>query len=58
MQAAWQTSIHALSQTTVALAALLLWLVVFTPYLLLAASIAFVAYVQLRKRVRGATMAP
>jgi hypothetical protein len=56
--AAWQASVHAFSQTTVALIAIALWLVVFAPYVLIAALVAFAAYAQLRKRLGGVTITP
>src|SRR6202035_434351 len=47
---AWHAALHALSQTTVALIAFLLWLVVFAPYIALVAIAGLVIYAQLRKR--------
>jgi Domain of unknown function (DUF4349) len=47
---AWNAALHALSQTTVALIAFLLWLVVFAPYIALVAVAGLVIYAQLRKR--------
>jgi hypothetical protein len=56
--AAWQAAVHALAQTTLGFVAVLLWLVVFVPYVILATIVLFVLYAQVRKRLGGATMAP
>lgn len=48
---AWHTAMASLAQTTIGLVALLLWIAVFVPYVLLAAALLWLAYAQLRKRL-------
>jgi len=56
LSSAWRGALHAVSQTTVGLIAALLWLLVFVPYVAVAAAVAFVVYGKMRKRLRaGAT---
>lgn len=52
LASAWHAALHALSQLTVGFIAVLLWLVVFAPYLLVAA-LGSLTYTQLRKRMRA-----
>lgn len=54
---AWRAALHSLAQTTVGFMALVMWLLVYAPYLLLITLVAYIAYAQVRKRLRGATMA-
>ena len=46
---AWRAAVHALSQTTIALAATLLWMLAFIPYALIAAAIAVVVRLQIKR---------
>ncbi len=52
LASAWHAALHALSQLTVGFIAVLLWLVVFAPYLLVAA-LGSLIYAQLQKRMRA-----
>ena len=45
------TALASLAQTTIGIVALLLWVAVFVPYVLLAAALFWLVYAQVRKRL-------
>ncbi len=53
LSSAWSAAIHQAEQLTVGIAATLLWLLVFVPYIALAAVLVFVVLTHVRKRVRA-----
>ncbi|HET6894995.1 MAG TPA: DUF4349 domain-containing protein [Candidatus Baltobacteraceae bacterium] len=48
---AWHTALASLAQMTIGIVALLLWVAVFVPYVLLAAALFWLVYAQVRKRL-------